>query len=192
MSYEEFLATDFEYPHVEWVNGRVVTMSPSNQLHADLNGFLAMLLRAFAREKKLGVVLFDPFQMKTGPDLPGRAPDILFVSSAHRKRLKKTYLDGPGDLAVEIISPESRTTDRVEKFNEYEKGGVREYWLIDPQRKLAEFYLLDKRGVYQPAKIDADGIFHSTVLKGLWIKVTWLWQSPLPSEISIMREWGLI
>ena len=69
---------------------------------------------------------------------------------------------------------------------------MREYWLIDPQRKQAEFYALDKRGAYQLASLDADGIFHSAVLKGVWIKVAWLWKSPLPSEISIMREWGLI
>ena len=43
--------------------------------------------------------------MKTGPDLPGRAPDILFTSNARIKRLKKSHLDGPADLAVEIISP---------------------------------------------------------------------------------------
>jgi Uma2 family endonuclease len=191
ISYEEFLATDFENPKVEWVDGRVVAMSPRNDRHADLSGFLVMLLRGFVRERQLGIVREESFQMKTGPELSGRVPDILFVSNAHMKRLKKTHLDGPADLAVEIISPDSLARDRGEKFQEYEKGGVREYWLIDPQRKQAEFYLLNKRGIYQPAQLDADGIFHSKVLKGVWIKVAWLWQSPLPSEISILREWGL-
>jgi Uma2 family endonuclease len=192
MSYQQFLATDFENPHVEWVNGRVIAMSPINEQHADLNGFLGTLLRVFVRERKLGIVLEEPFQMKTGPDLPGRAPDILFVSNAHRKRQKRTYVDGPADLAVEIISPDSVARDRGEKYQEYEAGGVREYWLIDPQRKQAEFYQLDKRGNYHAAKLDAEGAFHSAVLKGVWIKVAWLWQSPLPSEISILRQWGVI
>jgi Uma2 family endonuclease len=69
---------------------------------------------------------------------------------------------------------------------------VRESWLIDPERKTAEFFVLSKRGTYQPAVFDADGVFHSAVLKGVWIKVAWLWQKPLPSEISILREWGVI
>ncbi|HEX4123524.1 MAG TPA: Uma2 family endonuclease [Tepidisphaeraceae bacterium] len=192
MSYEEFLATDFENPKVEWINGRAIVMSPSNRQHHGVNRFLGSLLFIFVEERQLGVVMEETFQMKTGPDLPGREPDILFVSNAHRKRLKKTYLDGPADLAVEIISPDSVARDRGEKYQEYEKGGVREYWLIDPERKSAEFYVLNKRGTYQPATLGADGIFHSTVLKGVWIKVAWLWQTPLPSKISILREWGLI
>jgi Uma2 family endonuclease len=192
ISYEEFLATDFENPKVEWVNGRAVFVSPSNQQHQDVFHFLSMLLQGFVREKQLGVVRGETFQMKTGPDLPGREPDILFVSNAHKKRLKETYLNGPADLAVEIISPDSVARDRREKYQEYQKGGVREYWLIDPEQKTAEFFVLSKRGTYQPAALDADGVFHSTVLKGVSIKVVWLWQTPLPSEISILREWGVI
>jgi Uma2 family endonuclease len=192
MSYEKFLKTDFENPKVEWVNGRVVEMSPSNIQHQHVGRFLIAILGGFVDERKLGVIYYESFQMKTGPDLPGRAPDILFVSNAHKKRLKKTYLDGPADLVVEVISPDSLGRDRGEKYEEYEKGGVREYWLIDPERKQADFYLLNKRGVFQAASLDAHAVFHSVVLKGLWIKVAWLWQSPLPSEISILREWGLI
>jgi Uma2 family endonuclease len=192
MSYEEFLATDFESKHVEWVNGKAIVMSPSNQQHQSINRFLGKLLGIFVSERKLGVMFEETFQMKTGPDLPGREPDIMFVSNAHKKRLKKTYLDGPADLAVEIISPDSVARDRGEKHEEYEKGGVREFWLIDPKRKTADFFVLNKGGTYQPAPLDADGVFHSTVLKGVWIKVAWLWQTPLPSEISILREWGLI
>jgi Uma2 family endonuclease len=192
MPYEDFLVTDFENPKVEWVNGRAVVLSPTNDQHADLKEFLGTLLRVFVRERQLGIVRGETFQMKTGPDLPGREPDIFFVSNARKKRLKKTYLDGPADLAVEIISPDSVARDRGEKYQEYEKGGVREYWLIDPERKTAEFFVVSKRGTYQPASLDADGVFHSTVLKGVWIKVAWLWQSPLPSEISILREWGVI
>ena len=95
MSYAEFLKTDFENPHVEWVNGRVVPMSPINEEHQNLDGLLVAVLRTFAEERKLGRVLFDPFQMKTGPDLPGRAPDILFTSNARMKRLKKSHLTAP-------------------------------------------------------------------------------------------------
>ena len=36
------------------------------------------------------------------------------------------------------------------------------------------------------------GIFHSEVLAGLWIKVDWLWQEPLPPLMSVLKEWGLV
>jgi Uma2 family endonuclease len=48
----------------------------------------------------------------------------------------------PADLAVEIVPTESRLRDRGQKLAEYEMGGVREYWIIDPERRQAAFYVL--------------------------------------------------
>ena len=39
---------------------------------------------------------------------------------------------------------------------------------------------------------DAEGIYHSAVLEGLWLKEVWLWQDPLPPLMSVLREWGLV
>lgn len=116
----------------------------------------------------------------------------MFVSNAHMSYLEKTHLAGPADLVVEIISPESRARDRGEKFYEYEQGGVREYWLIDPMRKQTEFYTLDEEGLYHLIPLDKDKVFRSTVLDGLWIDTKWLWQSPLPQVLGILKEWKLI
>jgi hypothetical protein len=37
-----------------------------------------------------------------------------------------------------------------------------------------------------------DGVFRSTVLKGLWLEVAWLWQRPRPPVLRVLKEWGLI
>ena len=190
MTYEEFLERN-EDAQAEWVDGEVVYMSPPSSRHQSLARFLTALLQVFAETHDLGTVLPAPFQMKTGPDLPGREPDILFVAKDHLERLKENRLDGPADLAVEIISPESRARDRGAKFYEYEGGGVREYWLIDPLRKQAEFYVLGDDGIYRAALID-EGVFESVVLKGLRLEVDWLWQEPLPPLLSVLKIWGLI
>jgi Uma2 family endonuclease len=192
LTYEQFLQWDGENQHVEWVDGKVIPMPPISFEDQDVGVFLVQVLGIYVSQKKLGKLLYDPFQMKTGPDLPGRAPDILFVANAHFKRLKKNHLQGPADLVVEIISPGSRGVDRGEKFYEYEQGGVPEYWLIDPQRNQAEFYLRGKDGIYQPALIGSDGIFQSKALPGLWIKPDWFWKKPLPMVIDVMRQWKLI
>jgi Uma2 family endonuclease len=192
MTYEEFLALDEEGARVEWVDGEVVRMSPVTEEHEALRGFLFRLFADFAEVHQLGMVRSEPFQMKTGPDLPSRSPDILFVANAHRSRLKRLCLEGPADVVVEIISPDSRHRDRRRKFGEYEQGGVREYWLIDQPRKQAEFYQLGDDGVYHRIPVGEDGIFHSVVLTGLWLKVDWLWQDPYPPVLSVLREWGLI
>jgi Uma2 family endonuclease len=192
MTYEEFLAWADEDTWAEWVNGEVIILSPASNKHQDLAGFLTALLRHFVETSQLGVVRFAPFQMKTGPDLPGREPDILFIAREHLDRLRDTYLDGPADLVVEIISRDSRARDRGDKFYEYEQGGVREYWLLDYLRRQAEFYQLGADGIYRPAPVGQDGIYHSAVLEGLWLKVEWLWQEPLPPLMSVLREWQMI
>ena len=192
LTYEEFLRWEGENQHVEWVEGKVSIMSPISREHSDVGLFLLSLLRTFTEANDAGAMLHDPFQMKTGPDLPGRAPDILFVAKQNLPRLKRLYLEGPGDLVVEIISPGSRAVDRGEKFYEYEQGGVPEFWLIDPQRKQAEFYQRADDGIFRLVPPDGAGVYHSKTLPGLWLKPDWLWQSPLPSTLSILREWKLI
>jgi Uma2 family endonuclease len=189
ISYKEFLDWDGENQHVEWVDGEVIAMAPIGDIHQDLGRWLIALLAFFVDARKLGAIRYEPFQMKTGPDLPGRAPDILFVSKRRLARLKKNHLEGPADVVIEIISPGSGATDRGDKYYEYERGGVREYWLIDPRRKQADFYQLGRDGVYHPMPLD-DGIFRSVVLKGLWLEVAWLWQKPLPSTPDIWAKWA--
>lgn len=167
-------------------------ISPASNEHQDLAGFLTALLRYFVEANRLGVIRFAPFQMKTGPSLPGREPDVIFVANEHRNRLKRTHLDGPADLVIEIISKDSRARDRGEKFYEYEQAGVPEYWLLDYLRKQAEFYSLGDDGFYHSVSADKDGIFRSVVLDGLWLKVDWLWQEPLPPLMTVLKEWGLV
>lgn len=192
ISYEEFLERIDENPHVEWVDGEIIEMSPIFERHEDLSGFLKPLVRHFAEAYNLGVVRGEPFQMKPALSLPGRAPDFFFVATAHLDRLRSTYLEGPADLVVEIISPESRARDRGDKFFEYEAAGIPEYWLLDPIREQAEFYQLDPGGIYRPAVLDAQGRYQSVVLPGLWLQVSWLWQTPLPPLLSILKAWELI
>lgn len=190
VSYETFLASSDEM-HAEWVDGNVIPMSPASQRHQKLADLLTALLLAFAETYSLGTVLSAPFQMKVSPEGSGREPDILFVAIENLGRLKKNRLEGPADLAVEIISPESRARDRGEKFYEYEAGGVLEYWLIDPDREQAEFYRLDDRGIYQLVPLE-NGVFESRVLPGLKLEAAWLWREPLPPLLSVLKAWGLV
>lgn len=192
MTYEEFLEWADDKQHAEWVNGEVVFMGTVSGAHSNLGGFIIALFRLWVEAKHSGVIRYDPFQMKTSPDLPGRSPDILFVKSEHLSRLKQNHLAGPADLVVEIISPESRSRDRGDKFYEYEEGGVPEYWLLDPVRKQAEFYQRDEHGIYQLVAADETGVYRSRELDGLWLKVEWLWQEPTPAVLSILKEWELI
>jgi Uma2 family endonuclease len=186
MTYEEFLAWADEDTLAEWVDGEVVMYTPASNVHQDISGFLESVMRSFVEARQLGIVRSAPFQMKLARS--GREPDLLFVADEHLGRLRETYLDGPADLVVEIISPESVGRDRGEKFYEYEQAGIPEYWLVDPGTKRAEFYTLDAEGHYAPVLYGAEGVYRSTVLPGFWLKVAWLWAEPLPSPVRVLAE----
>src|SRR6266550_6943250 len=170
MTYDEFLKWGAGI-RAEWVDGKVIVMSPASEPHQNLNGFLSSLLRHFVEAHGLGRILIPPFQMKLSTRPSGREPDLLFISKDKLGNLKRNYLDGPADMVVEIVSPDSQARDRGDKFYEYEEAGVLEYWILDQSRKRAEFYHLGDEGTYKIIDPDENGIYRSRVLEGLWLKV---------------------
>ncbi len=188
MTWDEFLAWTDEDTHAEWVDGEIIMTMPASVRHQDIKFFLMSLLHKFVRVNKLGKVIDAPFLMRLPSHPSGREPDILYVQTNNLKRLHDAYLEGPADLVVEIISPESIARDRGDKFVEYEQAKVKEYWLIDPVRTRAEFYVLDRKGHYRLVEPDEKGNYHSQVVEGFWIHVAWLWQDPLPLEEDALKQ----
>jgi Uma2 family endonuclease len=184
MTYEEFLAWADEDTLAEWVDGKVVIYSPASKRHQNIADFLLKVMGTYVESHDLGMVISAPFQMKLEH---GREPDVLFVTSEHLDRLKETYLDGPADLVVEIVSPDTMGRDRGDKFYEYAQGGVPEYWLIDPQLQWADFYQLEGER-YRVAFSGEEGEYRALVLPGFWLRVEWLWQEPLPHPLGALAE----
>src|ERR1035438_3578136 len=162
LTYEEFLDWHPDSGRAEWVNGEAILMPPPSLRHQDVIAFLSALLRWVVESRDAGRLSFSPVQMRLKHS--GREPDILFVATEHQSRFRDLYLDGPADLCVEVISPDSRSRDRIEKFREYQEAGIPEYWLIDPMRKEALFYALGEDGSYHPLSIGSDRVFRSGVL----------------------------
>ncbi|WP_374689604.1 Uma2 family endonuclease [Promineifilum sp.] len=187
-TFESFIEWVDEDTSAEWVEGEVYFMSPASTEHQDIVGFLAAVLRFFVERKRLGRVLIAPYRIK----LPGYAPepDIMFLAAEHVGRLHQTYLDGPADLIIEIVSPESVERDRIKKYNAYEAAGVGEFWLIDPAHQSAEFYQL-KGSRYELAGV-TDGIYESQQLPGFRLPVAWFWREPLPMLDEALQSLGLL
>ena len=192
ISFEEFLAWADEDTRAEWEDGEVVMASPASRAHQDLNDWLTSILRIYVRQRNLGWTSSGPFLIQLQISQQGREPDFIFLKTENLGRLHTTYLEGASDLVIEIISPESVSRDRGRKFVEYESEGIPEYWLIDPIRRQAEFYQLSDTGHYQLALPNSEGIYHSLSVAGFWLRVDWLWQDPLPDELSILRQLGVL
>ncbi len=101
---------------------------PATARHQAVIAFLTQPLGTFAAFFGLGRVFPAGYAMRLGRDGPAREPDVLFVAAEHGARVEATHLEGPADLAIEVISDDSVGRDRAEKFYEYQEAGVREYW----------------------------------------------------------------
>jgi Uma2 family endonuclease len=188
MPFDEFIKWVSEDTMTELTEGRVVTTSPASDSHQELVAWLAAVLRLYVKGLAIGRVRIAPFLMRLLPDT-AREPDLLFVANDHLDRVKETYVDGPADLVVEIVSADSVGRDRGEKYYEYEQAGIPEYWLIDSRTRRAEFYQL-QGAYYQPVLPDAQGIYHSRTLPGFWLNVNWLQQEPLPEVEDVLLDVG--
>ncbi|MBA2493332.1 MAG: Uma2 family endonuclease [Acidobacteria bacterium] len=193
LTYEEFLR-EYDGQYAEYVGSEAIKPMSITQKHDDLTSFLRAILRFYIEAKNLGRIHGEPYQMKMKIDgeTHGREPDIFFVKTENFDRLGEKFFDGAADLVIEIVSPESVVRDTQEKFEEYETAGVKEYWIIDYQRRTANFYGFGENGKYQLLPISADGKYKSRVIEGLWLKIEWLWQEPLPNMMSVLKEWKLV
>ena len=185
MTEAEFAAWCDKDVRAEWVDGRIFLMAPANLEHDDLHTWLTTLVRSFVEEHDAGQVFHDVFVRLTGQHRR-RVPDLLFVAADRAHIQKPTFLDGAPDLLIEIVSPDSQSRDRRDKYLEYEKAGVREYWIIDPLSKTAEVYELHRKK-YRLIS-DSDGVVASVALKDFKLKTGNLWQKPLPKVAGVLKQ----
>ena len=190
ITFDEYLEIDVEGALLEWVDGRVIGFMPNNLQHQRIIGFLMTIMKLFVEIHNLGEVVQAGYAMKLDAQKRGREPDLIFVSKENAEILKHKYLDGAADIAVEIVSPESVERDNKTKFGEYETAKIKEYWLIDPQEKRAEFYRLNAEGFYKRVETTG-GVFRSEVLPEFFLRVEWLWQENLQT-IDALKDLNLI
>ena len=189
MSEEEFVVwCDGSIP-AEWVDGCVVVKEPVSDDHDDLQWWLRNLLQFYVAAKGLGTVRGPQFVARLAVPRSRREPDILFVGRERTGAFRKTHLEGPPDLAMEIVSPESETRDRHDKFREYAVAGVREYWIVDPMLRTVEAWAHDGTG-YTPIPERNDRL-ESRVVPGWYVRPAWLWTEPRPGVLAALAELGI-
>jgi Uma2 family endonuclease len=171
--------------HFEWADGKVIKMPPITLSHSNIQEYLSDVLKAYFIFRPIGTIQKDPFVMRL-KDISNRQPDIQVILNPKLDKLQETYMDGAADICIEIVSVGTVSVDRGVKFEEYQKGGVTEYWIIDPQRKEALFYQLEDK-VYKP-QTTRDDVYTTAQLTGLQLHVPTLWEDDLPDMRAILQS----
>jgi Uma2 family endonuclease len=171
LTYEDYLYFPEDGRRHELIDGEHYVTAAPNIKHQTIASNLAGDLRNFVRPRGLGRVWPAPMDVVLSKSDVVQ-PDVLFVSKG------RLYLaaggeniQGAPDLVVEVFSPKTRRTDAITKRHLYEKYGVQEYWMVDPELETVEIYRLDGGIFRREAELSAEqeDVLTTPLLPGLRI-----------------------
>lgn len=128
----------------ELINGQIYYMAPPSRTHQKLSMFLSNEISAYIREKGGDCEIYAaPFAVFLNDDgLNYVEPDISVICDV--TKLDEKGCHGAPDLVIEIVSPASRKMDYYKKLFQYRTAGVREYWVVDPDRRIVTVYSFEQ------------------------------------------------
>ena len=136
----------------ELIGGKAVAMSPRpmyNHNHIAFN--IAVLFSNYLRGKPCTAIADGTDLYLTEEDR--FVPDVMVVCD--RDKIRRDGVHGAPDLVVEVLSPSTMRNDRMRKKEVYQACGVREYWMVDPENRTIEQYLL------QDGKLELNMVYAS-------------------------------
>jgi len=140
-TYEDFLLFPDDGKRHELLDGDHY-MSPSPRTnHQVIVSNLDRTVGAWVDKKSLGSLFVAPYDVVLS-DLDVVEPDLVYVSAARAAIITDDNIHGAPDLVVEILSPSSRKTDEVIKRKTYERHGILEYWIVDPELSTVKVHRL--------------------------------------------------
>lgn len=144
----------------ELVDGEL-RVSPAGALHEEVCANLIAVLGNFVRQNRIGKI----FGSNLCYVLPGgnkRAPDVSFVARGRfpEERLPEGFPHLAPDLAVEVLSPDDRAREVLDKVGEYLQAGVRLVWVIDPKKRRASVHrsLTDVHEIAEGGSLDGEDV----------------------------------
>jgi Uma2 family endonuclease len=138
-TYEDFLLFPNDGKRHELVEGeRYVSPSPVFK-HQDIVANLLRVIGVFLKQTGIGKIVCAPMDVVFS-DVDVVEPDLVYVSAARSAIITEDNIQGAPDLVVEILSPSSRKTDEIIKRKLYERYGVAEYWIVDPELETVKVY----------------------------------------------------
>lgn len=154
----------------ELLNGEIVVSAAPTWKHQIVSRMLDRLIDGWVVENETGIALTAPVDIVLS-ETDALQPDLIYVSPDNPGRVLNGRFHGAPDLAVEIISPTSRSRDATVKAMRYARAGIREFWLADPDLRMIAVFVLTG-DLYRERSPEPDGSFVSTVLSGLRVVPT--------------------
>jgi Uma2 family endonuclease len=186
VSVEEFFCLVPDGQKADLIDGVIYMASPDTRRSDRLGGLIKFLLQGYAAVKGLGEVYGSRFAFEL-TEFRAPEPDVAFVRTERLTLVSDRRMMGGPDIAVEVVSRDSRQRDYGEKKQLYADAGVTEYWIIDPLQQRCEFHRLHE-GHYELVPLEHNRIFRSAVLEGFWLDVEWLLAETLPNEYDLLQE----
>jgi len=160
LTYDDLLLIPYDGKRHEIIDGEhYVTASPSLR-HQDLVGRLYLSIGNWlAARPGTGRLFLAPLDVVlTYYDVV--EPDLLFVAGDQTAILTKANVQGPPALVVEVLSPSTRHTDAKIKRRLFERTGVREYWLVDPELDTVQVFRPDDGKLRKVDELTAEDGHH--------------------------------
>lgn len=125
---------------VELIDGVIYDMASPTAIHQILSTELCNIIRSYiSKQKGRCIVMAAPMDVQLDCDDKTMVqPDVMVVCD--REKITRKCIYGAPDLAVEILSDSTKKKDMYVKLGKYMEAGVREYWLVDPNRKKVIVY----------------------------------------------------
>ncbi len=167
-TYQDYLQLPDDGKRYEIINGELVMAPSPLTIHQRVSRKIGVKLNLFVEEKELGEVFFAPIDVVLS-ETNVYQPDIIFISRERKEIITEKNISGAPDLVIEILSPSTAYYDLFDKKEQYEKFGVKEYWIVDPMRQWIEVYQLKGGKFNLVQKLQKQGKLRSELLKGLTI-----------------------
>jgi len=173
LTYDDFVLFPDDGMRHEIIDGEHYVTPCPNTRHQLLAGRLYFELELYLRgHRGLGRMFFAPFDVVfTRWDVV--EPDLLFIASAQDEILTDKNVQGAPALVTEILSPGTRRTDEQAKRQLFDRGGVREYWIVDPDFNVVTVFRRQADGSFpRIAELSQAAVLTTPLLPGLEIGLT--------------------
>ncbi len=179
-TYEDVVHFPDDGKRHELIDGEhYVTPSP-NTKHQVVSMNLTRAFLLYLEHHPIGYILAAPFDVVFSA-LDVVEPDLLYISRERRQILTDQHVRGAPDLVVEIVSPGTRKTDEVTKRKLYERFGVREYWVVDPELDIVKVYRRAEDAFARVAElsVEHEDVLTTPLLPGWSVALTEIFASPV-------------